>query len=304
MPYEYIPTTAPTTPFPLYAGWGFFLDLFGQQNMRGPLRLTAGAVWAPSLTFAGDNRTGIYQPYDFAIGWAVFGFLRFLVDADGVSYFNETGYRSRFNANELGDDQVLTLPNETGTIALKEDDQIVLVNDSGGPVVRGTPVIASGTGFTVAGAGDMAIGLAAEDIADSEAGIIQINGKFWMNDWTPIAGVASLTLNELYSTATAGTVTAGDGSVIFQALTGQDVKILGAGSGGGGGAFELTREQFTVSTSVTFTLAAPMTPESMMVYLNGVGQTVDVNYTTDGSVVEFLHHLRVGHKVEVRGVLA
>lgn len=118
MAYAYTPTTAPTTPFPLYAGWGFFLDIFGQGQMRGPLRLVAGSPSAPGLTFVGDNRTGIYQPEQFAIGWSIFGFLRLLVDGDGVTYYNEAGFGGRFDSDGITADRVYDLPDESGEIAL------------------------------------------------------------------------------------------------------------------------------------------------------------------------------------------
>lgn len=305
MAYAYTPTTAPTTPYPLYAGWGFFVDLFGQQNMRGPLRLTSGAVWAPSLTFADDNRTGIYQPYPFAIGWAVFGFLRFLVDGDGVTYKNEAGFGSTIDADSITVDRVLTLPDESGTVALKEDDQVTLTNLSGGTVAKGTPVVAVAGGFDVADAGDFAIGLAAESIANGVDGIVQVNGKLQLADWTAIAGTSALTEGELYSTDAAGTVSAGTGSVIFQALDAQEVKILGAGGGGGGGYSDFTPEEFEGDgIEDEFTLATARVPESMLVTLNGLVQVRDVHYETDGSAVTLLHMVRDKHKIEVRGASA
>lgn len=230
MSYEYIPTTSPTTPFPLYAGWGFFLDVFGQGGMRGPLRCVQGAPQAPAITFQGDNRTGIYQPAPFSIGWSVFGFLRFLVDGDGVTYLNEAGFGGRFESDSLSDNRVYTLPDEDGTLALREDDQIVLTNLSGGTVAANTPVIAVAGGFDVAGAGDFAIGLLTASTANAADGIVQVNGKYTSADWTAVAGSSALTPNELYSTDTAGTVSVGTGSVIFQALDEQTVKILGAES--------------------------------------------------------------------------
>lgn len=305
MPYEYIPTTSPTTPFPLYAGWGFFLDVFGQGGMRGPLRCVQGAPQSPAITFQGDNRTGIYQPAPFSIGWSVFGFLRFLVDGDGVTYLNEAGFGGRFESDSISDNRVYTLPDEDGTLALREDDQIVLTNLSGGTVAANTPVVAVAGGFDVAGAGDFAIGLLTASTANAADGVVQVNGKYTSADWTAVAGSSALTPNELYSTDTAGTVSVGTGSVIFQALDEQTVKILGAGSGGGGGFSDFTPEEFEGDGSTdTFTLAAARVPESMLVTLNGLLQLPNGQYETDGAGVTFLHMVRDKHKIEVRGALS
>lgn len=119
MAYEYLTDDdIPEVPLPLINGWGFFLDMFGAQRMRGPLRLQPGTAGSPSLTFEDDNRTGIFSPEPFTIGYAIFGFLRFLVSDAGIKFLNTSGYGGEFSADNLTADRSYDLPNSSGELAL------------------------------------------------------------------------------------------------------------------------------------------------------------------------------------------
>lgn len=121
MPFEYALDVAPNTPYPLYMGWGLFADLHGQQVFQGPIRAYSGNAQSPGYTFAGDNRTGWYQPFANSLGASIAAILRFYVDEDGTAYLNTLGFEGKFLTDYLNADHTYQLPNRSGEIALREN---------------------------------------------------------------------------------------------------------------------------------------------------------------------------------------
>lgn len=216
MAYEYTVDDVPEIPLPLYTGWGLFADLFGQQNMRGPLRLPSGDVWAPVVTFAGDNRTGIFSPEPFTIGYAIYGFLRFLVSDAGVKFLNTAGFGGTVAADVITADRTYQLPDRSGTLALEVGD-VSLTNANAGSLVIGTPVyISAANSVDKARANSLStsgvFGLAVDTILTSALGTIRTAGLLTATtgEWDAVTGeTGGLTVGATYylDPSTAGKLT-------------------------------------------------------------------------------------------------
>lgn len=302
MSYEYLESdVTPNVPFPLVPGWGIFHDVFGHQRMRGPMRLQPGRVNAPSLTFENDNRTGIFSPDPFSIGYAIFGFLRFLVSDQGVRFLNESGIGASFSVNNLTQNRTYVFPDDSGTLLLEENatfNDVELTNLSGGSVGPGRAVTAVSGGFDLAEPGDVAVGVITETIANGASGKVRVSGPFTQADWTAVVGVASLTPGELYSVATGGTAAIGQTNIIFQAVSEDTIKVLGAGSSSGVDFIET----FTTVTpnENTFTLTGGNAiPATVKVHYNGVWQPDGFEAFADR--VEVQHELPAACKIDVSG---
>jgi len=199
--YEYLSEGAtPQVNIPFFTGWGFFLDLFGQQTMRGPLRLQTGEVWAPSLTFSGDNRTGIFSPLPQSIGYAIFGFLRFLVSDAGTTFYNVSGFGGTIAADLITENQTYQLPDQSGTLAL--ESSFLKINAEAFSVQAGQPVKLSGaTDCALAQADDYtnrAVGLAKVTTASGSTVTVLTVGVVELSDWTNVIGSTSLTTGDEY----------------------------------------------------------------------------------------------------------
>lgn len=193
--FEYFPDVQPNTPIPLYAGYGFFVDLFGIQPMRGPLRLQKGSRMAPSLTQAGANRTGIFFPTISSIAYVIDAYLRFLVDEDGVHFGNKADQFASVNTDLLTQNQTYQFPDQSGVIAL--EDSFTKVNAEAFSIQAGQPVaLEAGTDCVLASCASIttrAVGVAYAVTGSGNQVLIKTQGRHTLSDWSNVIGSVSLT---------------------------------------------------------------------------------------------------------------
>lgn len=264
--YEYqFDGAIPQVNIPFFTGWGFFLDLFGQQSMRGPLRLQRGQVWAPSLTFEADNRTGIFSPEPYSLGYAIFGFLRFLVNDAGTTFYNVAGAGGTLAADLLTENQVYQLPNLSGTVALYEqitEDQVLENGDDVYDFLPGHAVYVSGDGEVSLARADadetkLLIGLSTQAISQYTEGIVKVSGVLTLTtgQWDAVTDeTGGLTPGVKYylSNDTFGHLTQTETSVLAGvALSTTRMKIGSLGSGAG-----VSWTDVTVANSATETITS------------------------------------------------
>lgn len=243
--FTYFEDVAPNTPLPLYAGYGFFVDLFGIQPMRGPLRLGRGTRQAPALTTTGANRTGIYFPTISSIAYVIDAYLRFLVDADGVAFGNKSDHFARVQTDLLTENQTFQFPDQSGILALVvqiTEDQ-TFENTQGAIMLPGQAVFIAGDGeIQLAQADDEAtslyVGLSEGTIADGADGLVKVGSVLTLTttEWDAVTGeTGGLTPGVIYyvSAAVAGGLTQTETPVLAGIALGTTrMKVGGLGSGG------------------------------------------------------------------------
>lgn len=192
--FEYFPDVQPNTSIPLYAGYGFFGDLFGIQPMRGPLRLQKGTRMAPALTQAGANRTGIFFPTISSIAYVIDAYIRFLVDAEGVHFGNKEDQFATVSTDLLTETQTFQFPDQSGIIALEES--VTKINGEVFSIQAGQPVaLDSGTDCLLASSASIntrAIGIAYAVTGTGDTVAIKTQGRYTLADWTNVMGTVSL----------------------------------------------------------------------------------------------------------------
>lgn len=198
--FEYFPDVEPNTSIPLFAGYGFFVDLFGIQPMRGPLRLQRGNRMAPALSTIGANRTGIFFPTISSIAYVIDAYIRFLVDEQGVHFGNKADQFATVETNLLTQNQTFQFPNQSGIIAL--EDTFTKVNGEAFSIQAGQAVaLDSGTNCVLASSASIntrAVGVAYTVTGSGNDVVIKTQGRLTLADWTNVVGTVSLTLDADY----------------------------------------------------------------------------------------------------------
>lgn len=198
--YEYVYQDTTLVPIPPLSGWGLFADLFGQNPMRGQFRATPGYAWQPGITFDGDSRTGLFQPFPFAIGYSIFGHIRFLVSKDGIGIYNDDGISGTINTELLTTDRTFQLPDASGIIAL--EDAFSKVNGEAFSIQAGQLVMLDGSSnVKLAQADDFAhhaVGFAKATVGSGDSVYVQTGGLVTLADWTNVLGTTSLTVGVDY----------------------------------------------------------------------------------------------------------